>query len=153
MIQVDYEDEFVLTQHFKLKEFINSSTANRLNIDNHPTYKAFINITALVVWVLEPLRELLGRPIVINSGYRCPELNKAVGGVSNSQHMKGEAADIRCTSKEDALSMLEDLEKSDINFDQAIVEHNADGVYWLHVSSKLVREKNRRKVIRDMLKK
>lgn len=153
MIQVDFEDNFELSSHFKLKEFVRSSVANALGIVNRPTYKAVLNLMALCQLVLEPLRKAINSPIVINSGFRSPELNKAVRGVANSQHMVGEAADIRCTSKEDALSMLEDLEKSNINFDQAIVEHNENGVYWLHVSCKLNYDKNRRKVIRDLLKK
>lgn len=89
-----------LTDHFSLSEFTRSSTADRLHINNTidlsvPSGQSvFKNLKNLCEQVLEPLREHFGIPVVICSGYRCPQLNKAVGGVPNSQHLKGEAADI-----------------------------------------------------------
>lgn len=85
------------------------------------------NIKALVEHVLDPVREQLGKPIYVNSGYRCPRHNLKVGGAVNSQHMKGEAADIRC---EDNV-MLQRLIKAQGVFDQMIVYDT-----FLHVSYK-----------------
>jgi len=91
-----------LSPHFTVGEFFRSGTAIRLGIDNNPdahpgegisTAEVLENLRALCTEVLEPLRRRVGR-VIITSGYRCQELNKAVGGVWNSQHLKGEAADI-----------------------------------------------------------
>ena len=91
-----------LSPHFTVGEFFRSGTAIRLGIDNNPdahpgegisTAEVVENLRALCTEVLEPLRRRAGR-VIVTSGYRCQELNKAVGGVWNSQHLKGEAADI-----------------------------------------------------------
>lgn len=91
-----------LSPHFTVDEFFRSGTAIRLGIDNNPdahpgegisTAEVVENLRALCTEVLEPLRRRVGR-VIVTSGYRCKELNKAVGGVWNSQHLKGEAADI-----------------------------------------------------------
>lgn len=91
-----------LSPHFTVGEFFRSGTAIRLGIDNNPdahpgegisTAEVLENLRALCTEVLEPLRKRVGR-VIVTSGYRCQELNKAVGGVWNSQHLKGEAADI-----------------------------------------------------------
>lgn len=84
-----------LSDHFHLSEFVRSSTAHRLGINNTPPPEAILKLQALALRCLEPLRIALGKPVHITSGYRCPQLNSAVGGVSTSQHMKGMAADIR----------------------------------------------------------
>lgn len=89
--------------------------------------QAVANIEALVENVLDPAREKLGEPIVVNSGYRCPKHNLAVGGVTNSQHMKGEAADIRCTD----IRRLKQIIIDDGRYDQLI-----DYGTFLHVSWK-----------------
>ena len=83
-----------LTKHFILEEFERSGTAARLHIDNKIPAALVPNIRHLCEEVLEPLREHFNEPIYISSGYRCEELNRAVGGVTNSQHIRGEAADI-----------------------------------------------------------
>ena len=91
-----------LSPHFTVGEFFRSGTAIRLGIDNNPdahpgegisTAEVVENLRALCTEVLEPLRRRVGR-VIVTSGYRCQELNKAVGGVWNSQHLRGEAADI-----------------------------------------------------------
>ena len=84
-----------ITQHFTLEELTASATARSRGIKNEPDRQAIINLTALCVAVLEPLRQWWGREVKIGSGYRCTKLNDAVGGVRNSQHMYGEAMDIR----------------------------------------------------------
>ena len=83
-----------VTPHFRLSEFINSQTAQRKGIDNSVPLQYVDNIKRLCTEVLEPLRQHFGQPIVINSGYRCPALNRAVGGARNSYHLQGRAADI-----------------------------------------------------------
>lgn len=86
-------------KHFSFQEFERSETAYRHGIDNTAPEGARRNIAVLVDRVLDPLREAFGKPIYVTSGYRCPRLNAAVGGVANSNHMKGLAADIRATGK------------------------------------------------------
>jgi len=85
--------------HFTFTEMTDSDKARELSIDNTPPAWARQNLVALVQNVLDPLREAYGKPIYVTSGYRCPRLNAAVGGVANSNHMKGLAADIRATGK------------------------------------------------------
>ena len=121
-----------LSDNFTLDEFTRSDTASRLGIINEPGEKELAALRVLVSRTIQPLRDKLGVPIHVNSGYRCPELNKAVGGVPTSQHQKGEAADLSIDGK--AADILEALENSNIPFDQAILyrKHN-----FLHVSLKL----------------
>ena len=83
-----------LSAHFTLQELTRSATADRLKITNAFTAEVVDNLQRLCTEVLEPLRTHLGHPIKINSGFRCTALNKAVGGVPNSFHTKGRAADI-----------------------------------------------------------
>jgi len=91
------------------------------------------NMLALVEEVLEPARERLGKPIVVNSGFRCPIHNAAVGGVANSQHMKGEAADITCDNNKRLAEIIEQLGK----YDQMIRYKRPDGsIRFIHVSWK-----------------
>ena len=83
-----------LTEHFTLAEFERSATAARLHIDNRVPAGLVPNLQRLCELVLEPLREHFQEAVYVTSGYRCPQLNSAVGGVHNSQHMRGEAVDI-----------------------------------------------------------
>lgn len=85
-----------ISKNFNLKEFTKSATAKKLNIDNSkvPEYVKN-NIKELVYQVLQPLRDYIDKPITINSGYRCLKLNAAVGGVPTSQHVQGQAVDIK----------------------------------------------------------
>ena len=131
-------------KYFTIQELTISNTAQRKDIDNTPDQKAAAALTALVANVLDPLREAWGRPIVVNSGYRCPKLNRAVGGVARSQHTKGEAADIRTLSNrrwenEQLFKLIVQLK---LPFDQLIDEH---GYSWIHVSYS--EGKNRRQVL------
>lgn len=79
---------------FTIEELTRSSTAERLHIDNKPSEAVVGNLKRLAEQTLDPARALLGSPIFVNSGYRCPQLNKAVGGVPNSFHLQGRAADL-----------------------------------------------------------
>ncbi|MCD7914039.1 MAG: D-Ala-D-Ala carboxypeptidase family metallohydrolase [Tannerellaceae bacterium] len=107
-----------LSNHFKLEEFIRSDTAISRKITNEPGEKEIANLIQLCIRLLQPLREHMGEPLLINSGYRCPELNRAVGGVATSQHVTGEAADVRCSHPGKLLAALLELK---LDFDQAIL--------------------------------
>lgn len=122
-------------KYFTMTELTSSATARRKGIDNTPDAKAKAALSALVANVLDPLREKYGKPIVVSSGYRCPKLNKAVGGVARSQHTKGEAADIRCVSGSRAENkrLFDLIVASGLPFDQLIDEYGYD---WVHVSFK-----------------
>lgn len=129
-------------KYFTMKELIKSSTADKLGIDNTPTPEASVALSNLVTYVLDPLREMYGKPITINSGYRCPKLNAAVGGAKNSQHMRGEAADITAGSKEENKKLFE-LIRDNLPFDQLIDESNYSWVHVSYVSS----SKNRKQIL------
>lgn len=116
-------------KYFTLKELVNSDTAKEKNIDNVPNFEHIVNLYRLCDKVLEPARKELGRPITVTSGYRSPELNKAVGGVSNSQHLTGCAADLKCTNLVELFGILSENPE----IDQLLFEDN--GVTrWIHVS-------------------
>lgn len=142
-----------MTKNFTLTEFTRSATAQRLGIDNTPSATAVTNLRHLCEKLLQPLRDHLGCPVVISSGYRSSALNRAVGGVPRSQHMVGEAADIRLpripgTKRVDLRLSREWMAfiANTLPFDQLILEHNAEGAYWLHVSLRRDASRNRRKV-------
>ena len=120
-----------LTSHFTLSEFTYSETAQRKNIDNTPSPNTIANIKALCEEVLEPAREEYGRAMIISSGYRSEQLNKAVGGAKTSLHMTGCAADIVCSEPR----RLFDIIKANGKFDQLLWEH-AGKTQWIHVSYK-----------------
>lgn len=143
-----------ITMHFTLDELCASATAKAKGIINKPDVSQIINLVYLGAYVLEPLRVALGEPIKISSGFRCQALNKAVGGVTNSQHCKGQAADLCIDGDMDKGKRWFDYIRKHLDFDQLIWEHNAQGVYWVHVS--FVHPdfgKNRRQVIDNLLKK
>lgn len=141
-----------ISKNFTLEELRDSATAKKLGIINAPGVDEVCALCALVHHVLQPLRDWANEPVNISSGYRCSSLNKAVGGVSNSQHVKGEAADIDINDdiKKGRKWMTWIMDNCD--FDQLIMEHNAAGTYWVHVSYR-ADGKNRRQVISDLLKK
>jgi hypothetical protein len=141
-----------ITQHFTLEELCASDTAKARGIKNEPTQQVVINLTALAVVVLEPLRTWWGGEVKIGSGYRCPALNKAVGGVSNSQHMTGQAADLCIDGDIEKGKKWFAYIRDHIPFDQLIFEHNTKGSYWVHVSYD-AQGRNREQVIGNLLKK
>lgn len=121
----------IKSDFFTLEEFTRSSTAQRLKIDNTPSDEVIRNIKYGVQMVLDPLRRILQTPITITSGYRCSALNKAVGGVSNSWHTKGNAADIRVKNEEEAKAIFQVL-KTLSSVDTVLFEHSANSI-WMHV--------------------
>ena len=108
-----------ISKHFTWAEFTKSDTAKRLHINNAITsWEVRDNIKALVEDVLQPLRDAWGGPLFINSGYRCLELNKAVGGVPTSQHVLGQAADVGCS---DPFALAKLAKRMNLPFDQMII--------------------------------
>lgn len=140
-----------ISKNFTLDELTASATAKQLHIINAPGVDEVCNLCALVHNVLQPLRDAMGESIKIGSGYRCPRLNKAVGGVSNSQHMKGEAADLCIDGDKAKGRKWFTWIMAHCDFDQLIWEHNAKGSYWVHVSYRADGQ-NRRQVVNDLLK-
>lgn len=124
--------------NFTIEEFCHSETAQQNGIDNTPPEEAIENIETLVKEILDPLREILGKPVYIRSGYRSPKLNRLVGGVPTSQHTKGEAADIACSNNRVLFSII----KNNFVFDQLIDEKNYS---WIHVSYS--KSKNRNQIL------
>lgn len=118
-------------KYFKWNELVRSNTAERYNIKNNPTGEEEKNLEFVLDW-LDELREGFGKPIYISSGYRCAELNRRVGGVSNSQHTKGEAVDINLGSKKANSEILLYI-LNNCYFDQLLDENNLS---WVHVSVK-----------------
>ncbi len=108
-----------LSKNFTWKEFTKSDTASRLHINNEIVdWDVRDNIKALVEDVLQPLRDAWGGPLFINSGFRCQELNEAVGGAPTSQHVKGQAADVGCS---DSLALAKLAKRMNLPFDQMII--------------------------------
>ena len=137
-----------LSKNFTLIEFTKSQTALRMGIDNTPNDEHLSNAKKLFENVVQAVRENFG-PTIINSGYRGPELNKAIGGSERSQHCKGEAVDIECpgTGNYDVAKWIEE----NLDFDQLILEFYTPGIPdsgWVHVSYKS--EGNRKSVLTAM---
>ena len=118
-------------KYFTIHELTHSDTAHQKGINNTPPPAIKVKLTSLINNLLDPIREAWGSPISVNSGYRCPVLNKADGGVSTSQHQKGEAADITVGSPELNRQLFDLIAKGDFDFDQLIDESNYS---WVHIS-------------------
>lgn len=118
-------------KYFTIKELSKSSTATQKGIDNTPNSEIVNNLKQLVEFILDPLRERYGKPITVNGGYRCPALNKAVGGSKTSQHMTGLAADITVGSPSKNKVLFNLIIDMNLPYDQLIDEKN---FRWIHVS-------------------
>lgn len=123
--------------HFKLEEFTRSATAARFGIENNPAPEQIQNLNNLVSHVLDPLREVIKTPIIVTSGFRSYELNKMIGGAPNSQHLSGCAADIKCCTREETVTLWQILTRQTSRgrwhfvFDQAIYYRRSG---FIHVS-------------------
>lgn len=139
-----------ISDNFYLSEFTKSNTAKANNIDNSPHQGHIYCIKALVNNILQPLRDGLGQPIFISSGYRSSELNELINGSKNSQHSKGQAVDIDQDNRNSKISnsdvffyILDNLD-----FDQLIWEFGDDeNPDWVHVSYNGLNEKQRKEII------
>ncbi|MBR6417126.1 MAG: peptidase M15 [Bacteroidales bacterium] len=124
------------SRYFTLKELCRSRTALRKGIDNFPSFEVVSHLEELVTILLEPLREAWGSPIAVTSGYRSPSLNRAVGGVRDSPHMKGYAADLVPLEKDAGALFafaVEFLSSGGIPFDQILLETRGE-TSWVHLS-------------------
>lgn len=131
-----------LSKNFTLEELIYSDTARNLGINNTPPTEVIRNLGFLVNNVLQPLRDKLGKSIIVTSGYRNKTLNQKIGGAPNSQHTRGQAVDIiviDITPK----TLYEFIKSSGIIYDQLILEQTKSA-QWVHISycSKLNRQQN-----------
>ena len=134
-----------LSEHFSLGEMTKSSS--HPEVYNIPSHEAIANLKRVCGW-LEVLRERYGKPIIINSGYRSPQLNKKIGGVPMSNHLTGCAADIRVANMEQliryAAIILEYAYETNQQFVELLIEKNRYGAIWLHFA---VRPKNNRRKV------
>ena len=124
----------MITKNFSMEELVASDTARMKGIDNTPDKEVEARLIQLAQQVLQPLRNSYGKPIKISSGYRCKTLNKAIGGVSTSQHLKGEAVDINNGQSENKKLFLlasKMIKEGVITVGQLIDEK---GYKWLHIS-------------------
>ena len=150
MTEVTSNNKMQLSQHFKLGEFTKS---NHPEVYNIPSHVAIENMKRICGW-LEELRDRYNKqyggntPIIINSGYRSPQLNKKVGGVSTSNHVTGCAVDIRCSGAEQAIDyayILKAYSKEIYqDFDELFIEKSKQGTYWVHFAVRP--SDNRRKI-------
>jgi len=126
-----------LSQNFTLAEFVRSETADRFRLDNTQVITEHLdNLKALCTQVLQPLRDAIGSPLRINSGFRSAEVNDRLGGARGSQHLYGEAADIECLAV-DNLQLAHRIVELGLPFDQLILEfykHPDPRSGWVHVS-------------------
>ena len=133
-----------LSEHFSLRELTKTNTG----IDNVPNEEQVNNLKRVCQW-LERLRSKRNEPIIINSGYRSPAVNKAVGGAPNSNHLTGCAVDIHVSGMEQliryAAILLDISDERHEDFDELLMERNAKGTYWLHFAVRP--EGNRRKIV------
>ena len=153
-----------LSEHFTLSEFESSATASKLGIDNRVPSRFIPALQQLCKEILEPLREFAQQPVIISSGYRCPQLNIKVGGVYSSQHTLGEACDIRIPEYDFTGKQGQRFTNTDIldrwftwimnncDYDQLIKETTDRRIYWIHVSCRANKSKNRHQVIHFMQK-
>lgn len=124
-----------LTNNFSLKELTVSDTATRLGLDNTPNEAVTANLKTLAENILQPIREHYGKSVKVNSGYRAPEVNAAVGGSKTSDHCKGQAADIEINGV--ANGDLAQYIVDNYKFTQVILEFYTQGIPdsgWVHVS-------------------
>ena len=137
-----------ISEHISYKEGVYSRTATRLGINNEPNDEQMDNMCLIAQEVFEPLRMWVGGPIKINSFYRCPELNTAIGGSATSQHCKGQAMDIDDTFGKATNAEMYNFIKEHLDFDQMIWEFgDDDNPAWVHVSY-VSPEKNRNRCLK-----
>jgi zinc D-Ala-D-Ala carboxypeptidase len=126
-----------LTEHFTLAEMIKSPTAQRLGLSNQPTPEHIENMRYCCEKILEPVRKYFGKPVTVNSSYRSPRVNEAVGGSKNSQHVNGQAIDFEIMGISN--KVVADWIADNLEFDQLILEFYVEGDKnsgWVHASIK-----------------
>lgn len=127
-----------ISKNISYKEATHSNTAKARKIDNTPDADTLVRMKLVAEKCFQPVREWYGRPINVNSFYRSPKLNWAIGGAKSSQHMKGEAIDISAGSSIENEKLFNWL-KDNVEFDQLINEY---GFRWIHISYKINGNRN-----------
>lgn len=127
--------------NFTISELIHSDEAIKQRINNMPDINSMDNLLELIVFCLQPVRDLIKKPMIITSGFRNSTVNKLVGGVSNSQHLYGQAVDFVVNGMT-PVQIVDIIKKSNIEFDQLINEYDK----WVHISFN--RGKNRKQVLK-----
>ena len=120
--------------NFSMSELIHSTTAAQYKINNMPDLNSLDNLLLLIVNTLQPVRDLIGKPMIVTSGYRCKQLNShpAIGGSSTSEHVQGKACDFVITGMKPA-DIVSKIRHSNIPFNQLIEEYGKNGS-WVHIS-------------------
>lgn len=134
-----------MTLNFKISELIYSDTANRYNINNMPDINSLDNMLELIIYCLQPIRDKIGKPMIITGGYRSYELWQKLielgkNPAKNSQHLTGQAVDFVINGMPPA-QIIEKIKASGIEFDQCINEYNQ----WVHIS--YAKGRNRKKIL------
>ena len=132
MINLNQSKNIKLSENFTLYEFMRSDIANRINLHRYQeqiTEKDVLNLKRLCENILQPLRNYFKEPINITSGYRSPQLNRAIGGAQQSDHLYGRAADIKCSNLMQAFGWI----KNNCEYKQLIFEKSGHAV-WIHIS-------------------
>ena len=138
----------MISKHISYKEATYSNTATRKGIDNMPNDEQLNNMELIAEKIFEPLRKHVGGPIKINSFFRCPKLNEAIGGSSKSQHCHGQAIDLDDTFGKATNAEMYHWIKNNLDFDQMIWEFgDEDNPAWVHVSY-VSPEKNRNRCLK-----
>lgn len=127
--------------NFKISELVYSDTAAKYNINNMPDINSLDNMLDLIAYCLQPIRDKLKKPMIITSGYRCPEVNKIVGGATNSQHLRGQAVDFKVNGMTPAQLVFQ-ISVMGIEYDQLINEYDK----WVHISFN--KGKNRKQILK-----
>lgn len=127
--------------NFKISELIKSDTAIKNNINNMPDINSLDNLLDLIFYCLQPIRDKIKKPMIITSGFRSNLVNKLVKGVSNSQHLKGQAADFIINGMTPT-QIIEKIKTCNIDFDQLINEYDR----WVHVSYN--KNNNRKQILK-----
>jgi hypothetical protein len=135
-----------LTEHFTLEEFTRSDKARELRINNTPAPTIVANLRRLAKFNELVRLELKGAAMVISSGYRCPALNRAVGGAANSAHLDGLACDFKAPAFGTPMAICQALERSTLQFDQLIYER-VGGAVWVHLGIAAEGKTPRRQVL------
>ena len=151
-----FNPDLKLSDHFKLGEFLRSRTAEVHHIPNIPLKCHITALQNLCMRCLEPLRQALGLPIFVSSGYRCPQVNTLAGGAPTSQHLKGEAADITIPkvhrpfahgTDEQIARLIFSYAQQYADYDQLILEHQGQK-WWVHISCRIDYRYNRHKKLK-----
>lgn len=118
--------------NFKISELIHSDTATKYNINNMPDVNSLDNMLNLIIYCLQPIRDKIKKPMIITSGYRSLEVNRIVGGATNSQHRTGQAVDFKISGMTPR-QIVDFIKKSGIEYDQLIEEYS-NNTSWVHIS-------------------